>query len=389
MVCPECGHRNAARTRFCGSCQAFLGWDDEAGPPDGTAETAADGAGERPPDATAPAAPPPVQPPPPSPPAPAAPAVGSPSPAPVPAPTHPEGSTAAPVRPGDPRPDGSGTGPDHRPDPPDTAATASAPAPSAPPRPSAPPPPVTRRCPACGRENPYDRRLCVGCGDLLDPAPAPTPDVAPPWWRRLVPGRRERPLAAGSRPRSRRRRWPRPRLTLPVLLLVLAAAAWLARSYLSDVLTFTEDRAGDPKPLHPVRVSASSESPAHRAQAAFDGFSNRYWAPAGRGSGAGQYLDAEFDRPVRLQKLLITSGSSAKGDEFLTQARPSEITVTLVSAEGERTTRAINLNDAPGQQSFDVRGSEVTRVRLTVGAAYGVRADRRIAVAEVEFFGRQ
>lgn len=174
-----------------------------------------------------------------------------------------------------------------------------------------------------------------------------------------------------------------------MLLLVLAAVAWLARSQLSEVFTFTEDHASEPKQLHPVKESASSEAPNHWAHKAFDGFNNRYWAPAGGGQGAGQYLDAEFDRPVRLQKLLITSGSSAKEDEFLTQARPSRMTITLISAKGERTTQELDLNDASGQQSFDVRGSDVTRVRLTVDAAYGVRDDRRVAVAEVEFFGHQ
>ncbi|MEV5987459.1 discoidin domain-containing protein [Streptomyces sp. NPDC052051] len=235
--------------------------------------------------------------------------------------------------------------------------------------------------------NPYERRLCVRCGTLLDPARAPGEAPRPPWWRRLLPRRERQPLAAGTRPK--RRAWRRPRLTLPWLLLVLLVAAWFGRAQLTDLFSFAESSTGDPKPVHPAQVRASSQAPSHRAQAAFDGFNNRYWAPADPGRGTGQYLEADFERPVRLRELLITSGSSTKSDEFLGQARPSKITVTLVSSEGERTSKVLNLSDAPGQQSFTVRGSDVTRVRLTVDAAYGVRADRRVAVAEVEFFGRQ
>jgi hypothetical protein len=183
--------------------------------------------------------------------------------------------------------------------------------------------------------------------------------------------------------------WRRPRLTLPVFLVVLVVAAWLGRAQLTELFTFAEDSTGDPKPLHPVRVRASSQTSSHRAQAAFDGLNNRYWAPAARGSGTGQYLEADFERPVRTRQLLVTSGISTKSDEFLSQARPSEITVILVSSQGEHTTRHLTLNDAPGQQSFAVRGADVTRVRLTVDAAYGSRPGRRVAIAEVEFFGRQ
>ncbi|MFD8338754.1 hypothetical protein ACFV42_39850 [Streptomyces solisilvae] len=398
MICPECGHRNAAGAHFCASCEAFLAWDEEPDRRPGPSAPPATPQPAAPPQPTAtpqPAPPQPTAPPQPAPPPPATPPVSgtgegprpAPStpaaappaaPAPVPPPAaRPEEPAAAPRRPGDPL-DDTGTGPDHRPDAP----------PAAPPRPDAPPHRPGRPCPRCRADNPAGRRLCTRCGTLLDSGPPlPGPPRPLPWWRRIFRRDAQRPLAAGSRPR--RRTWPRPRLTLPILVLVLAAAAWFARSQLSEVFTFTQDRTGDPKALHPTAVRGSSQAPGHRAQAAFDGYNNRYWAPAAAGPGTDQYLEADFDRPVRLRKLLITSGRSAKADEFLTQARPSELTLTLVDSEGERTTKGVNLQDQPGQQSFDVRGSDVVRIRLTVDAAYGARSDRRTAIAEVEFFGRQ
>ncbi|MES4905594.1 discoidin domain-containing protein, partial [Streptomyces sp. NPDC000395] len=264
------------------------------------------------------------------------------------------------------------------------AAPAAPATPPVPPRPDAAP---RRPCPRCRAETPYDRRLCVRCGALLDVASAPDANRPLPWWRRIFRRGAQRPLTAGSRPRLRSR--PRPRLMLPVVLIVLAAAAWFGRGQLSEVFTFTKDRTSDPKPLHADQFRGSTQAPGHPARAAFDGYNNRYWAPATGGPADGQYLEADFDQPVRLRKLLITPGSSAKEAEFLTQARPSELAVTLVSSGGERSTRTVRLNDKPGQQTFDVAGTEVTRVRLTVGGAYGVRSDRRVAIAEVEFFGRR
>ncbi|MEU5611671.1 discoidin domain-containing protein [Streptomyces sparsogenes] len=294
-------------------------------------------------------------------------------------------SAAGPRRPGDLRDGPPDSGPDHRPGTPE--ATAAPATPSVPARPDAGPRRPGRPCPRCRADNPYDRRLCVRCGTLLDGTSAQAAHRPLPWWRRLFRRGAQRPLTAGSRPRLSSR--PRPRLMLPVVLLVLAAAAWFGRGQLSEVFVFAQDRTSDPKPLHADRFRGSTQAPGHPARAAFDGYNNRYWAPAAGGPGAGQYLEADFDQPVRLRKLLITSGSSAKEAEFLTQARPSEITVTLVSSEEAHSTRTVKLNDKPGQQTFDVPGTEVTRVRLTIGGAYGARSDRRVAIAEVEFFGRR
>lgn len=229
---------------------------------------------------------------------------------------------------------------------------------------------------------------CGGELDRADPAPGRR---RTPWWRRLFGRDRDRVLAAGSRPRQRT--WPRPRLALPLTLLVLLGAAYVARSQLSDALTFTQDQTGKPEALRPDGKGASSAAERHPASAAFDGFSNRYWAPGPTGQATGEYLEATFDKPVRLRKLLVIAGRSQNQDEFLTQARPAELTVTLTDKDGDRSTKGISLKDQPGQQTFDVRGSDVVRVRLTLDTAYGTggkgEEGHHVAVAEVEFFGRR
>ncbi|MEU2850218.1 discoidin domain-containing protein [Streptomyces syringium] len=373
MTCPDCGHHNDTADRFCASCQAFLEWEEREAPaPPSPAATPSPPPARSPDPGTPPASraagpPPSVPPRPPT--APLAAPTTPPRPrTPPPTPAEPP-TPAAPRRPGD-RPE---RGPDSGPEP----GPAGHPAP--------PRRPPGRPCPLCRTDNPYDRQLCRRCGAVLDTAPPPR-RARPPWWRRIL-RRSDRALAAGSRPRHRT--WRRPRLELPLTLLVLLLAVWFGRSHLPDVFTFTRDRTTKPEALRPTEVRASSEAPGHPASAAFDGFNNRYWAPVNPGSGVGQYLEADFDKPVRLRELLITSGSSVNQDEFLTQARPARITVLLVAADGERRTKTVTLRDQPGQQTFALRGFDVVRVRLTADADFGIRLDRRLAVAEVEFFGRR
>ncbi|MCX4788114.1 MULTISPECIES: NADase-type glycan-binding domain-containing protein [unclassified Streptomyces] len=263
--------------------------------------------------------------------------------------------------------------PDTPPDPPHT--------------PPGPPPATPVRCPYCRTENDPDRTLCIRCALLLDPG-AP-PGIRPPWWRRILRGRPRQAPTAGTRPR--RRLWRRPRLTLPILLIVVACGVWFALPHLSGWFGFAKDETGTPEAVPPTRFRASSTAPGHSAGAAFDGFTNRYWAPSAAGpeTGVGQYLECDFEQPVRVLKLVVFSGTSTKMDEFLTQARPARITVQLTSADGTRVTRKLRVKDQPGQQTFDLRGSEVVRARLTTDTTYGAGKDRRLAVAEVEFFGRR
>ncbi|MEV5602675.1 hypothetical protein AB0L33_14650 [Streptomyces sp. NPDC052299] len=279
---------------------------------------------------------------------------------------------AAPRRPGD-RPDA----------PPGPAAwtpdTSEPEPPAAPVRSAAP-----VRCPGCGADNAPDRTLCVRCALLLDPGPPP--DARPPWWRRLFRRDPARGHEAGARPRRRRRG---PRLGVPLALLLVLAGVWFALPHLSGLLGLAKEETGAPESMPPSACHASSAAPGHPAGAAVDGFNNRYWAPEKTGGAAGEFLECTFDAPVRLRKMAVFSGTSTRADEYLTQARPARLVAELTARDGTRSTKTIRLTDQAGQQTFDVRGSETVRIRLTVDSAYGTGKGRRVAVAEVEFFGHR
>ncbi|THA71249.1 hypothetical protein E6P78_08280 [Streptomyces sp. A0958] len=176
---------------------------------------------------------------------------------------------------------------------------------------------------------------------------------------------------------------------MPLALLVVLAGVWFALPHLSGLLGFAKEETGAPESMPPSACHGSSAAPGHAAGAAFDGFNNRYWAPKDTGDGAGEYLECDFDQPVRLTKMVVFSGTSARTDEFLTQARPARITAELTAKDGSTTERTIRLADRAGQQTFDVRGSQTVRVRLTLDSAFGTGKGRRVAVAEIEFFGHR
>ncbi|MER6698261.1 MULTISPECIES: NADase-type glycan-binding domain-containing protein [Streptomyces griseus group] len=292
--------------------------------------------------------------------------------APLPPPTQPE--AAAPRRPGE-GPPGPAPGPDAWPDDGRRQPAASA-------RPEPVGAPVV--CPNCRTENAPDRTRCIRCALLLDPGPAP--EGRPPWWRRILRRRPRQARVAGARPR---RGWRRPRVGLPIVLILLAVGVWFALPHLSGLFGFAKEETGTPESVPPAACRGSSEADGHPASAAVDGFNNRYWAPEKTGEGVGEHLECAFAQPVRMMKIVVFSGTSARQDEFLTQGRPARLTVELTSKDGKKTDRTIRLRDQAGQQTFDVRGSDTVRARLTVDAAYGSGEGRRTAVAEIEFFGRR
>jgi len=170
-------------------------------------------------------------------------------------------------------------------------------------------------------------------------------------------------------------------------VIALVAGGLAVRGHVGRLSSFVRDEVTTPGEVNPVRARASSAAPGHQAAYAFDGVSNRCWMPRPAGNGAGQYLEVDFRPPVRLLKIIVLSGCSTEKDAFLRDGRPRQLTVLTVSQTGH-VNHEFALADQPGQQTFSLRDPGVTRVRITVDSSYGARRDTRVAIAEIEFFGR-
>ncbi|MFI7081348.1 NADase-type glycan-binding domain-containing protein [Micromonospora sp. NPDC049903] len=240
-------------------------------------------------------------------------------------------------------------------------------------------------CPVCGTGNPPDRRFCRRCGSPLGARTGPSGRES--WWRRL---RRAvvRALNWLFRPRSGVAGLVRRIAALLLVVALLTGVAYGVTRFGSQAGDAVRDRLADPQPISPVSVQASSQAGDHPAEAVVDGISNSYWAPAAEGAGGGEYVELTFASPFRLLDLIVHSGVSAQRDVFLRQARPAVLELTLWTSAGTSESRTLQLADQAGPQTFHQVVDDVVRVRLTVRESYGSAADRRTAIAEVEFFRR-
>jgi hypothetical protein len=173
-----------------------------------------------------------------------------------------------------------------------------------------------------------------------------------------------------------------------LVLTGLAVAGFSVRDSLVGVYERVADLVIESEPIHPS-MSASSNAPGAPPARANDGRSNRFWAPAPTARVRGQHLDAEFDTPIRLLHLVVTPGVSTKEPAFLAAGRPSALRLVVVDGSGDVRRELLELPDTAGGHTFDVVYDDVRRVRLTiVDFERGSRRERLVAVAEVEFYGR-
>lgn len=377
IVCGSCGSRNEDGESFCGECGAYLEWDGEKIQPE--------------------------------------PVVAAATPEPVPESTESKGlveRVRAAVGPGSVhRGDPAGMAdqpvsaepaeepvstlappvPGSAPAPSSRAPTAQRPAaPVAKPRRRELPPDEHRIrpgevvCAACGAGNVPTRKFCRRCGADLQDAPTTATDA---WWRRLFRRRTAGGPLAGARNTVRSRRYAA-QVWLAVILAALIAGGFVARGYVGGVVDVVRDRVEGQQPMNPTRMATSSAQPGHPAAMAHDGFVNRYWAPAATGDAKGQWVEARFARPFRLVTVRVTGGTANDQAAYLSQARPHTLRLTVLRAHRPAQVETVTLQDKPGPQDFGVAVSDVTSVRSSVTSAYGVRPGKRVAIAEIEFFGR-
>jgi hypothetical protein len=254
--------------------------------------------------------------------------------------------------------------------------------------PTAEPPPNAGDliCGQCGGGNDPSRRFCRRCGaSLLAATVVPKPS----WWRRLLTRLRGRRYEAGYR---RQVRQPIRIQGRVMLVLVLAAlillAAFPGRPYVRAGTEIVKDRIRDHVTVTPIAARASSAAPSAGADRVLDGVSNQFWAPAQGGAAEGQWIEVDLPEPTRVLDLVLHGGVSAERKQFLTQARPREVLVTFTADDGKTSSEVIRLRDEPGKQQFEFRQDRVVRLRITLRSAYGATPARRVAVAELEVFGR-
>ncbi|MGW4896741.1 zinc ribbon domain-containing protein [Kitasatospora sp. NPDC004240] len=404
--CGECGAVASGERTFCEECGAFLRWVGQEEPavatgPVRAADRAADGGGKgadgRAGDAKGGAGKPAAEPSPVPPAVPTAPTV------PVAPAADPETAELPPVaEPGSPRVPAEVLAAERAhamvvpvPEAPAPPAADPAVAPVLPGRPEESRPRVRAtvggeaqggpECPWCGAGNPPGRRFCRRCGARFDATAGDGP-VALPWWRRLLGGRDGEQPWAGQRPRLRRGPARAVRLAVTAAVLVLALVA--AMVWTGPAVDAVTDHFADRVPVDPVRMTASRSYDTHGPELTLDKVSNSWWGSGIEGDGAGEWLEAEFGRPVRLLDLMITPGAAADPAQQLAQARPRGLELLLTDADGDTETRTVELS-GDGPQRVRLRAGRVTKVRLVVRSAYGVAPGKQVAVAEVEFFGRK
>jgi hypothetical protein len=395
IICNKCGHHNQDQDRFCASCDAFLEFHgrrvvEEAPPPPPPVE----------------AAPPPppagivdrvkqavgVPPAPTQPPRPPSPADGGWSPPGAQGPPPPAVSTppappaAAPAPPAAPAAPAAPLG----------ARQPEATAQTARPRPQPAPPPRQETvetgvfCSRCGTGNDVRRHFCRHCGEPL----AQVRPVRVPWYRRLLPRRRQ--PEAGERPTSASGATLGSvlRMFVVTVLAVLVAGGVLLYAAVpsfrqaanrqvdrvaTDVRRLTNPGVVE---LHPTSTRASSELTGHPARYAADLVRNDYWA-ADVARDRNPTLVFTFDGPTDLDNLLVTSGASGPaGNEFAQSARPRTVELTYSDGTGE----TLQLQDTPTAADYTVHARQTTFVTMRITSVYPVSGTTIVALTEVEFF---
>lgn len=230
-------------------------------------------------------------------------------------------------------------------------------------------------CWRCGTGNAPGRHFCRHCA-------APLGATA----NRTQP--RSQQAAAGTRPKTNRRRIRPAWIVVPAIIVVLGAVAWFARGPIAGFVAAIGDRVVDSSAQNPVAIVASSAADGRGAELAHDGFADRSWAPAPTGPANGEYLEASFAQPFRLVAVQVSPGASADQAVFLAEGRPAVLGVTAIDSAGVPHEVDLTLADEPGPQRFELGIDDVTAVRLTLEGAHGATDATHVAVAEVEFLGR-
>ena len=248
-------------------------------------------------------------------------------------------------------------------------------------------------CGECGEGNAPTRKFCSRCGNTLDNAVA----VRPPWWRRLIPRRKQKVLSAGARPGQKGvKSGQRPslkKLTKParrvatiamVVLTVLYGISPRFRTFVNSRWSKAKSRVEakikpEYQPVRPSQAHANTFRPENPGTLAVDGFTNTFWvSPAG--GKIEPTLVLVFPDAVNLDRAIIRNGSALN---FQGSNRAKDLHFVYSTGQSFDST----LKDTPDPQEIDIDNArQIKSVEIHVMSVYQSLEGTDLAVSEMEFF---
>ncbi|MET1088456.1 MAG: hypothetical protein ABWY04_15270 [Arthrobacter sp.] len=168
---------------------------------------------------------------------------------------------------------------------------------------------------------------------------------------------------------------------------LLGGAAYAGREAITNTIRDVQDNLWGAE-VHAQRMIASSEAPGRAAALTIDGNGMKSWSAAVPGNTADEYLEAEFEKPIRLLYMFISGGPSNNAEVFRTERRPTKMEIVTYGRENEQISlTGIELQDVSTAQRFYVSADEVSKIKIRILESTGP-AEASVSVAEVQFWGR-
>jgi hypothetical protein len=248
-------------------------------------------------------------------------------------------------------------------------------------------------CGQCGEGNEPVRKFCSRCGQSLATAAV----ASTPWWRKILPHRKAKVLAAGERPggKGARRSFGFGGLVRIVGYLVVAVILVGGLAYgafpsfrttvnnqVSSVVNNFTGNISAPKPVHATSVKASSAVTGHDGSLAVDAFSNTYWEAA-LAKDPHPTLTVGFAPNTNVTVMLFVSGNTANE---LSEARPKALHIVFSNGASQN----ITLVDTGSSQQFNITGAtSISGMTIEITSVYASTSLNDVALSDVEFFGKQ
>jgi hypothetical protein len=246
-------------------------------------------------------------------------------------------------------------------------------------------------CGQCGEGNEPVRKFCSRCGQSLATATI----ASTPWWKRILPHRKAKVLAAGERPGGKRGGFSFGAILRVGRYLVLAAILLGGLAYgalpqfrnavnskVNGVISNFTGKISPPTPVHAISVKASSAVSGHDGSLAVDAFSNTFWE-ASLAKDPHATLTVGFAPNTSISVMLFISGDTANE---LAEARPKQVHIVFSNGASQNLTLA----DTGSSQQFTINGaSSISSMTIQVTSVYPSTTGTAVALSDVEFFGKQ